>query len=98
MPPIEQRCLSLERLRADIDFLNSELLRVLEARGRTVQAIMLLKRTLNVPAYDPQREQEMLAQLLARTSGPYSVAQITQIFQSIFEASRELGSVPQERP
>lgn len=78
-------------LRLRIDELNRQLLGLLEARGRLVREIMTIKGRLARPAYDPQREREMLCAVLANSTGIYPNAQIEQVFSTIFAASRALA-------
>jgi 3-deoxy-7-phosphoheptulonate synthase / chorismate mutase len=82
---------TLARCRADIDNLNARLLELLEARGRIVETIAAAKRLHVVRIHDPQREDAMLEDLLARATGPYSPSQIERVFRCIFEVSRELA-------
>lgn len=92
MPPTDEFAKELARLRAEIDDHNLRLLRVLEARGRTVLSIMQIKRQFELPKYDPAREQQMLADLLSQVTGPYSREQVAEIFAQVLRASRELAA------
>lgn len=87
---IEQSTQALTRLRASIDDLNVCLLRVLEARGRTVLAIMEMKKTSKLPPFDQDRERQMLDDLLLRVEGPYSREQVAAVFMQVLEISRSL--------
>jgi 3-deoxy-7-phosphoheptulonate synthase / chorismate mutase len=80
----------IAEVRAALDKLNLELLRKLEARGRLVQEVMFLKELLSRPAYDPERERQMLEAVLAQAEGVYSQESLRAIFSSIFAASRTL--------
>jgi chorismate mutase len=53
---------------------------------------MTIKGRLAQPAYDPQREREMLCALLANSTGVYPDAQIEKVFSTIFAASLALAS------
>jgi 3-deoxy-7-phosphoheptulonate synthase / chorismate mutase len=79
-------------LRSRISEINMQLLELLEARGRLVREIMTIKGRLAQPAYDPQREREMLCALLANSTGVYPDAQIEKVFSTIFAASLALAS------
>lgn len=79
-------------LRSRLDELNMQLLALLEARGRIVHEIMIIKAKLGRPAHDPQREQEILDVLVAHSSGVYPKAEIEQVFNAIFAASRALAA------
>jgi 3-deoxy-7-phosphoheptulonate synthase/chorismate mutase len=82
----------LLRWRAEINDLNARLLDLLEARGRLVESIAALKRHHRVEIHDPDRENAMLAAVLARTTGPFSNDQVARVFRCIFDVSRELAS------
>lgn len=86
---------TLLRSRSEIDRLNTQLLDLLEARGRLVESIAALKRRHGIQIHDPDREGAMLAAMLARTSGPFSREQVARVFRCIFEVSRELASSDQ---
>ena len=78
-------------LRAQIDRLDAEILRLLTERGRAAQAIGARKSVGNQAVYAPHREQEVLARLRAlNTDGVYPDAAIEAVFREIISASRAL--------
>lgn len=83
---------TLQRCRSEIDALNALLLDLVEARGRLVETIADVKRRHGIRIHDPDREDSMLAAVLARASGPFSHDQIERVFRCVFEVSRELAS------
>lgn len=84
----EQR---IEHLRSQLDEINLQLLRTLEARGRRVREIMALKREIGRAVYDPARERAMLDTLMRSAEGVYSEAALERMFSTIFTESRKLG-------
>lgn len=87
--PTDEDTGALLRHRREIDEVNAQLLELLERRGRIVGRIAILKRRHGIQIHDPDREDAMLAAVLARATGPFSRAQITRVFRCIFEVSRE---------
>jgi chorismate mutase / prephenate dehydratase len=81
----------LLRRRGDIDALNAQLLRLLEARGRLVESIAVFKGRHGIPIHDPDREDGMLAAVLDRATGPFSREQVARVFRCNFAVSRELA-------
>ena len=78
----------IARLRARIDALNGELLRLLERRGELTLAAARLKRKHAVEFRDPDREAAMLATIVAQSRGLYEPREIEQLFEMIFAAGR----------
>ena len=81
---------SMVELRARIDELNKELLSVIRARGEVVMEIAEYKRTHDLDAYDPDREDQMLDALEQLPSAPFESEAVRAIFQEVLRASREL--------
>jgi 3-deoxy-7-phosphoheptulonate synthase / chorismate mutase len=77
-------------LRASIDKVNLDLLRLLSERARVAEAIGRLQTELGLSHYDPMREQRMLDALTAANPGPFSDATVKSLFKQIFQASMHL--------
>lgn len=73
-----------------MDRANVRLLAALAARARIATEIGALKRRLGLPASDPRREREMLAQLLASAPQGFSRAALARMLKSVFRESRAL--------
>lgn len=84
---MEQR---IDDLRARIDSLNLELLRLLSERAEVAEAIGRLQTELGRSHYDPVREQRMLEALTEANRGPFSNATVKSLFKQIFQASMQL--------
>jgi 3-deoxy-7-phosphoheptulonate synthase / chorismate mutase len=84
---MEQR---IDDLRARIDTLNLELLRLLSERAEVAEAIGRLQTELGRSHYDPVREQRMLEALTEANRGPFSNATVKSLFKQIFQASMQL--------
>jgi 3-deoxy-7-phosphoheptulonate synthase/chorismate mutase len=87
----------LLELREQIDSINQELLRLIQARGELVLEIGDYKRSHDRQAFDPDREEQMLQALESQSAGPYSSAAIREIFDAIFRASRQLQVLERDR-
>jgi len=88
------RKLSTERqlapLRRRIDEINQKLLELLNARARVALEIGEIKRVQGAEVYQPQREQAIIEDLLARNPGPLQGEHIRYIFGEIIGACRAL--------
>jgi len=80
----------LDELRARVDELNLQILKLINERGRIVQEIGEIKKTQSTYRYDPVRERKMLDLILEHNDGPYETATLKHIFKEIFKAGLEL--------
>ncbi|HTW88026.1 MAG TPA: prephenate dehydratase [Candidatus Binataceae bacterium] len=81
---------SIEHLRARIDQLNRELVRLISERAEVARAIGRLKPPAPGAVYQPARERQVLDQVVALNSGPLGSAQLRRIFVEIISACRAL--------
>jgi len=80
----------LVRARRKMDRANARLVAALAARARIAREIGALKRHLDLPASDPRREREMLANLLRSSPDGFSRAALARILRIVFRESRAL--------
>ena len=80
----------LDELRAKIDELNLQLLKLINERGRLVQEIGKIKDAQGTYFYDPVRERKMLDLILEHNDGPFDTATLKHIFKEIFKAGLDL--------
>ena len=78
--------------RQEIDALDSELLRLLNRRAAIACEIALIKVDSGVPAYDGNRERQVLARVLEQNTGPLDQQSVTDIFSEIIRETRRLGT------
>ena len=78
------------RLRARIDRINTDLLRLLSERADTVRQIGEIKLRDDVERFDPMREAEQLDAIVAKNRGPFGNATVRHLFTQIFRASLDL--------
>jgi chorismate mutase/prephenate dehydratase len=79
-----------EAIRKQIDELDRELLDLLNRRQTMAQAIGRIKDRVGQGTLDFQREEEVLAHLMALNSGPLSGAALKNIFREVISAARAI--------
>jgi chorismate mutase len=87
---------SLEACRQQIDALDTELVRLLNQRAAIACEIALVKVASGLPAYDGKREDQVLASVAEKSTGPLDEQSITAIFRSIIQETRRLGTEKME--
>ncbi len=87
----------LESYRSDIVSLNHQILDLLSKRGELAQKIGEEKLKQGTRIYDPQREKEMLNDLIDSNKGPFNDNTIKQLFKEIFKASTDLQKSENEK-
>jgi len=87
----------LAKLREQVDQINLQILKLLNERGKIVQAIGEEKKKQGTNRFDPVRERESLDLLLKHYDGPYTEATIKHLFKEIFKASLELQEIDYEK-
>ncbi len=81
---------SLTQLRADIDALDGEILRLLARRAQLVVRIGDLKRATGTAVYDPERERDILDRLVRLAPTPLDAEAVRCVFESIIDESRRI--------
>ena len=83
----------LESLRSQIDYLNLEILRLINERAAVVDEIGAIKEKQGVNRYDPLRERHMLDLIKENNNGPLNQMTVDYIFKQIFKtALKQLDS------
>jgi chorismate mutase len=80
----------VRRLRARIDTLDSEILRLLNERARCALEIGEVKLEMGRGVYDPAREKEILERVEGASAGPLEGAAVRRLFERILDESRRL--------
>lgn len=80
----------LTELRRRLQTINRKLLSLLGERGEIVLEVKKYKEAHGIPAFVPEREMEMLDQLVRENEGPYCDKTIQHLFKEIFAASVKL--------
>ncbi|HDD3045110.1 bifunctional 3-deoxy-7-phosphoheptulonate synthase/chorismate mutase [Staphylococcus aureus] len=87
----------LESYRSEIVSLNHQILDLLSKRGELAQKIGEEKLKQGTRIYDPQREKEMLNDLIDSNKGPFNDNTIKQLFKEIFKTSTDLQKSENEK-
>lgn len=87
----------LESYRSEIVSLNHQILDLLSKRGELAQKIGEEKLKQGTRIYDPQREKEMLNDLIDSNKGPFNDNTIKQLFKEVFKASTDLQKSENEK-
>ncbi|HDE6753076.1 TPA: bifunctional 3-deoxy-7-phosphoheptulonate synthase/chorismate mutase [Staphylococcus aureus] len=87
----------LESYRSEIVSLNHQILDLLSKRGELAQKIGEEKLKQGTRIYDPQREKEMLNDLIDSNKGPFNDNTIKQLFKEIFKAFTDLQKSENEK-
>jgi chorismate mutase len=80
----------LERWRKQIDEIDEQLLKLLNRRSQCAVEIGHFKRKANLPAYQPEREIEVLRHVAESNPGPLDNAAIRRLFERIIDEARSL--------
>ena len=81
---------NLEALRGELEEINFGLLDLLNRRARVVTQVQAIKSRDGIPTYVPEREQEMLGELVGANRGPFPDEIVRHLFKEIFKASVRL--------
>jgi chorismate mutase len=76
--------------RNKIDSLDEQIVQLIRQRAQAAKAIGELKRTTNLPVYEPSREQAVFDHVRAANPGPLPDAEILHIYERIIDVMRTL--------
>jgi chorismate mutase len=80
----------LDGWRKRIDEIDKQLVKLLNERSQCALEIGQLKKGLNLPAWQPQREAEILRNVVKANEGPLDDAAIRHLFERIIDEARSL--------
>jgi chorismate mutase len=80
----------LDDWRKRIDEIDQQLVTLLNQRARCAVEIGHLKKRRHEPAWQPQREMEILRHVVASNPGPLDDAAIRRLFERIIDEARSL--------
>lgn len=80
----------IDGLRATIDKLDVELVRLLNARAEAAHRIGRVKQNADLPVYEPKREENVFANVKRLNAGPLSDADLLHVFERIIDVMRSL--------
>jgi len=80
----------LDGWRKKIDEIDQQLVQLLNERSGCAVEIGHLKKKLNLPAWQPERESEILRNVVKSNHGPLDDAAIRRLFERIIDEARAL--------
>jgi len=81
---------SLDDLRAKIDALDAQIVKLLNERARVVSEVGRFKRKEDIAIYSPQRERQVYEKVRALNTGPLQEKSLQEIYREIMSASLAL--------
>lgn len=84
---------AIERLRQNIDQVDEVLVKLLNQRARWALEIGDVKKTVDMPVYQPDREAKVLEHVLGANRGPLTPAAVKRLFERIIDESRRLERI-----
>jgi chorismate mutase len=76
--------------RQKIDELDEQIVCLISKRAEAARAIGELKRTADLPVYEPHREQDVFNHVRAANPGPLGDAEIQHVYERIIDVMRTL--------
>jgi len=79
--------------REEIDRLDSELLSIFNRRAELALQIGRIKKTLQLPVYDPSREKRIFERMQGNNPGPLDDGAVVRLFERVIDESRRLERI-----
>jgi chorismate mutase/prephenate dehydratase len=92
-PPAGKSLAALKSLRAHIDKLDLQILKLANERASLASEIGKIKNDQGAEVFSPAREEEVFQNVLAASKGPLDEATIRAVFREIMSGSRALQKV-----
>ena len=82
--------MDISEWRKKIDELDRKMVELLNERARAAQEIGRLKRSTDMPIYEPDREKKIFENVKQVNRGPLTGLDLTQVFERIIDIMRNL--------
>jgi len=82
--------LTFDEIRAEIDDLDRQLLKIFNRRAELALAIGALKKERGLPIYDPEREKRIFTRVRTENPGPLDDEAVVRLFERVVDESRSL--------
>lgn len=82
--------MTIEDWRARIDALDRKLLEVLSERAECAIAVGQLKSEQNLEVFDPERERQVIRNILQQNNGPLDDQALRRIFERVIDECRRI--------
>ena len=89
--------LNIEDWRDEIDRLDEQLVKLLNARSQCAIELGRIKRELGLAVYSPDREREVIAHVTGINPGPLDRDAVRRLFERIIDESRSIERVTVEK-
>jgi chorismate mutase-like protein len=83
----------LTECRDDIDEVDVRILKLLNERTSIVEEIGRIKRTLDLPIYEPKREEDVFRNVTGHNGGPLPAEAVKRIFERIIDEMRTVQRI-----
>jgi chorismate mutase len=93
----EEALRALAEARKTIDALDLQLLELLNQRTRVVEQIGRATESLEMPVYEPKREQDVFRNVTDHNHGPLTADAVKGIFERIIDEMRTLQQMRRQR-
>lgn len=80
----------IEKWRKKIDKIDVKIVRLLNKRAKCADEIGKIKQELNIPIYSPERESQVIQNVIKHNYGPLSDMAIKRLYERIIDESRRL--------
>jgi len=84
---------AITAFREEIDRIDSELLTIFNRRATLALQIGRIKKTLQLPVYDPSREKRIFERMQRDNPGPLEDGAIVRLFERVIDESRRLERI-----
>jgi chorismate mutase len=89
--------LKIEDWRDEIDRLDEQLVKLLNARSQCAIELGRIKRELGLAIYSPDRERDVIAHVTSINPGPLDRTAVRRLFERIIDESRRIERVTVEK-
>ena len=87
---IEDNLEAIAEFRGQIDEVDRRLVKLLNERTRIVEQLALIKEQLEMPVYEPKREEQIFENIDGSNNGPLPPEALKRLFERIIDEMRTL--------
>ena len=82
--------MTIEEWRAKIDALDRRLVELLSERAQCALAVGKIKNSQNIEVFDPERERQIILNILRENKGPLDDDALRRIFERVIDECRRI--------
>jgi chorismate mutase len=94
---LEQARAALAQCRDQIDVVDVQIVELLNARTRIVEEIGQIKQQVDLPIYEPAREDAVFHNVVSNNRGPMPEDSVRRVFERIIDEMRKIQRVRMEK-